>query len=889
MLLKKGPVLAAAVVLPLFSGAAFLGASWTVGPAAAMQRGSAAGMNRSEIEFESAAERRAWEAVVESQNDKPGRARAFLAEHPGSIMAAEAHYLLALDALEHQAVDRFDNHARGALKEFPRLVRRQPGQCIRWLSLLAQLGFVESETGRLESARTSARELLRLVDDTQPGQGWTRPAWEAMIRQLRASAHYILGRSQLGAEDGLAEAILHLERAVHFNPLDDYAYYRLGQALNAAGREAEAGRNLARAALLEGVAGSAASQLLGRTLSPDEKRTLLEEQATWLDGQLKLRPSALFALADGVPHPAYWVHAVPREVRHSSFAGSDFSNIRRLDYSGPESCQACHPLKYQDWATHSHRWMNASAGPQTVKGDFDDKQVRYLGGKADFVRQGENYRMRLARGRLKRTYAVTRTIGSRFFQYYVGRQIEGPETAAGPPEPVEEVLPFGYWLGRRQWVPVVHIDEEMPDGQRRDPFSASLSPVAYDRNCSACHTTRPIGDWMLTTDGRLRLGAFAPHDLNFLFTPYLAEAHPEIYDSTPASRRWAPRRFQDLLVEKVDSLPAPEHAVNLGVSCEACHNGARLHIEQSTPRETKNKPRFFPSSPWVWIETSLPREGVFGRTPDNLNWICGRCHSGGRPRYAGGMDTWNSTEASDAFRSDCYDGEKAEAAGLAVLTCVQCHDPHKSIGKKWDKSPADDDQRCLSCHRDLEGPQARSSHTHHSLDSAGSRCMNCHMPRINEGLEEMVRTHRIFSPSEPRMLESNQPNACNLCHLDQSVAWTRRHLDRWYGTSFLAGRNLEEDVDEAGPAALEWLRGSHPPTRLAASDALTRSRSKWALPALIEMLDDPYLINRQFTQKGIEEMLGVDLEDYGYRFYQMPAERRRPLERIRKGLIETPK
>jgi len=40
--------------------------------------------------------------------------------------------------------------------------------------------------------------------------------------------------------------------------------------------------------------------------------------------------------------------------------------------------------------------------------------------------------------------------------------------------------------------------------------------------------------------------------------------------------------------------------------------------------------------------------------------------------------------------------------------------------------------------------------------------MNCHMPKINEGINSLVRTHTIFSPTNPAMIEANRPNACNL-------------------------------------------------------------------------------------------------------------------------------
>jgi hypothetical protein len=50
---------------------------------------------------------------------------------------------------------------------------------------------------------------------------------------------------------------------------------------------------------------------------------------------------------------------------------------------------------------------------------------------------------------------------------------------------------------------------------------------------------------------------------------------------------------------------------------------------------------------------------------------------------------------------------------------------------------------------------------------------------------------------------------------------------------------------------------------------------------LLDALDDPYLANRQFAFKGLQDMLNVRLADFGYRFYLMKEERQEPLARIR--------
>lgn len=177
------------------------------------------------------------------------------------------------------------------------------------------------------------------------------------------------------------------------------------------------------------------------------------------------------------------------------------------------------------------------------------------------------------------------------------------------------------------------------------------------------------------------------------------------------------------------------------------------------------------------------------------------------------------------------------------------------------------------------------AHTHHSLDSSGSRCMNCHMPRLNEGLQEVVRTHMIFSPTNAAMIEANHPNACSQCHVERSISWTLEHLGQWYGRSYSDEAIRRNSPDPAGSAAVGWLHSSNPAVRLIAADSLCRAGADWSLPELLEALDDPYLLNRQFARIGLESMQGIRLSDFGYHFYQTPEEREAPLERLRRRFV----
>ncbi|MFQ5740941.1 MAG: hypothetical protein ACE5JX_18220 [Acidobacteriota bacterium] len=846
-------------------------------------------------------EKQEWERVAQTRPpDKTGLVRNFLKKYPKSKMAPLAHYLLAIEAFQRPDYTTFVREGEAALGAFPEAVKMNPEQLPRWLDLLAQMAFYDSESGRYDPASSHAQTLLSLLLTARKPEPLSTLQWSQYRTQLVSTANYALGRAYLGKhvqnggsalQDPLLNlSIHHLEKAAETNPLDAYAYFRLGSAYQATESWEKAIQSLARAALSGGPASGPAlnrlksilPSLSGLTSSlPD----LLEQQRTYLKERLLLQPRSIFALRDGRPNPVLWWDGVPDTVREESLKPGPVSNIRLSDYAGPETCEPCHSDKYEGWSHHSHRWMNAIASAETVKGDFSGQaEIKYRGGRATFFRFQGRYRMRLVRGRQRRVYQVERTVGSRFFQYFVGRQIEGPEEAGHPIWKVDHLLPFGYWLEEKEWVPTVHIDLELPDKERADPF-AGPSNVPYDKNCSPCHTTRPIGDWLLLTDGRLRSGAFSPRPFSFFMSAYLAETHPQLVDPAVPFSLVPTAQVKRLLPERMDPLPAQGNVVTLGVSCEACHNGARQHVAKSTMRATTQPPLFFPSSPDLFIVGKDPDE-VWGRNPKNLNWICSRCHSGGRPQFAAGIDTWNSTEYSDARSGHCYDPDRAADASLPLLTCVKCHDPHHTIGKKWSRTADQDDAKCLNCHSQYEPAAARLAHTHHTGGSSGARCMNCHMPRLNEGLQEVVRTHHIFSPTEPRMIEANQPNACNLCHLDKPIDWTVKFLRTWYGAGYSETKLTANYPDRSGPVGLGWLKSPHESTRLVAAFTLAKVKALWSLPDLIEVLDDPYLLNRQLTQKGLQDAFNVRLQEFGYRFYMPRRERRGPLKRVRAALLK---
>jgi predicted CXXCH cytochrome family protein len=574
-----------------------------------------------------------------------------------------------------------------------------------------------------------------------------------------------------------------------------------------------------------------------------------------------------------------WWDGLARDVQEQCVASGEDSNIHPKDYIGPDSCKECHPRNHATWTKHPHSAMNALASPATVKGDFSGHaSITYRGGRATFYRQGDKYLMRLERGDVRRTYEVTQTIGSRFFQYYVGKQTEGPEPPSHHFYRKEHVLFFGYWLDQHVWSPVVHIGPERPDAERPDPFAPPESGrhyAEYAAGCNYCHTTFPLGDMF----GRIadHMGEHAPVPLHWSLRDYLETSRPGMMGrvsdllekSVTASLADMPDR--NMVRNPMADWEAPKYAVTMGISCEACHLGGKKHAESSG----QIPPRFFPASPFLFVEKKAAPLNL-GRTHDNVNWACGRCHTGRRPQFAAGMSTWNSVEYADAMRGSCY----------SKLRCIDCHNPHRAIGPKWSLSADEDDALCLKCHDKFRPDAERLAHTHHPAGSDGARCMNCHMPRINEGLQDAVRTHMIYSPTRADMIEANHPNACNLCHTEQSIDWTLGHLKEWYKTAYDEKKIAANYPLRDKPIALGWLKSENAAVRLVAVEALTRGKDARMLPELLDALDDPYLLNRQFAYKGLQERLKLRLDDFGYRFYMSSDERRGPLAALRARLLK---
>jgi len=514
------------------------------------------------------------------------------------------------------------------------------------------------------------------------------------------------------------------------------------------------------------------------------------------------------------------------------------SNIERSDYVGPDVCGDCHRKKRASWRQHLHRSMNAVASSAAVVGDFDDAELHYGGGHARFTHEDEQFFVDLDDGRgTERRFAVTRTIGSHYIQEYVGRQVRGPEPPGDPIYQTEVRLPFGYWRRKSGWFHQQYYDswfgpEYADDELAIDPFAPDLE--SWEPRCPWCHNTYAFDLRLFRSQGPLHMGNGIER---FFALEHVSEGVDARADSA--------RRGQ---------LPLDE-LVTIGISCESCHLGGRQHAED------EREMHFGPEHPDLRASADAPGLVAGRRSPQLVNALCAQCHSAPSPRYPHGGAHRNSSEALDLEQSAC-----------AGISCIDCHDPHVRGTKP--KERARQLAACTTCHGSLRSDAAARAHSRHEL--ADASCLDCHMPAVVQGFSGVIRTHRIGRALEPSMVEAGQPNACNLCHLERSVAWAAQQLAVYWGRSLALP---EQGAHE--PAGPRWLAGADAQARVIAAAAYARSpQGTAALPALLEVLDQPVAYQRMRVLFAIEELLGRPLDVSEYDPTANPERRRAQREAL---------
>lgn len=268
---------------------------------------------------------------------------------------------------------------------------------------------------------------------------------------------------------------------------------------------------------------------------------------------------------------------------------------------------------------------------------------------------------------------------------------------------------------------------------------------------------------------------------------------------------WAPLYPPDNMKRPTGPLCDGCHSVNFdvqtktvtewNVGCERCHGPGGEHVSRPSRANIINPTRL------DFVQA---------------NNVCIQCHSQGRPlknpiagryydwpvgfrvgldlqdfwqleehklgetsftHFADGTAHKNRMQGNDFVQSVMY---------RRGVKCFSCHDVHGTENNADLLKPAS--VMCLECHApgSPNGPHTTTldEHTHHKSGTAGSECVACHMPQIEQTIADVnVRSHTFRFITPARTEAYKIPNACTMCHKDKPTVWAAEELKRWRSVS----------------------------------------------------------------------------------------------------------
>ena len=518
-----------------------------------------------------------------------------------------------------------------------------------------------------------------------------------------------------------------------------------------------------------------------------------------------------------------------------------YSNIMPGDYMGPDSCVECHPTQHNLWKDHPHAKMNQLPSKATVLADFDDAALELPGGTATFTTIDDDYFMSVHRdGKLFRRYLVTRTVGSRFMQYFIGKQLRGPE-AEEDDIYGEHMLPFAYWFELQRWFPRAYFDndghETLVEGLPVvEAVTGEPDVRPYTAVCINCHNTFPYALRVFHD----RLVGFKQANVQLALEQMCSALEPD-FESEVSIEEFRKLNRQ---------LNPDKDLVTLGISCESCHFGGREHVQH------QREMRFLPTNPMLKVtphDDSLIHSSV-DRSPAVINGICTQCHSGAATSFVDGGKKANSSEGFDLLAGSC----------ASQLSCIDCHAPHSSSPfTEHGATNPKHVEACVRCHDKYSDPSAAIAHSGHQ-PTDGVNCLDCHMPRYLQGLNGLQRTHRVSMPVDREMMATSSANACNTCHIDRSLRWTLNELKEGWGIEIEPKPDWENYHALNVPASSAWGNGKDSHMRYVAAQCIAEKGirenrpTQQGLTQLLHRLNDSEGGTRVYTENAIRDYLGIE-------------------------------
>ena len=438
----------------------------------------------------------------------------------------------------------------------------------------------------------------------------------------------------------------------------------------------------------------------------------------------------------------------------STSAVSANANEHKLGYVGATACQGCHQSEYNQWQQSDHFKAMQVASKDTVLGDFANTEVEFHDIKTRFHSENGQYKITTTNKKNQlETFDVPYTFGFYPLQQYLVDVGEGKLQAfnvAWDSRSEDE--------GGQRWYHLQPVEKITPE----HPFFWQRHFQNWNSRCAACHST----------------------DLQRNFSP-----KTNVFNT---------------------------HFSELNVACESCHGPASQHITLAKRDElTADNNGFNSVLPAVKnfaFTMGNPIAHADGEPNNSEINVCGRCHSLRTPLSHPFSDDigkqsfvddnrieWirapfyhaNGTINEEVFVLGSFMQSKMQHQGV---TCSNCHNAHTG------KVKIQGNGLCLQCHQaqTFNTPE----HHHHTPDTDGAMCVNCHMPNKKYMGVDDRRDHSFSIPDLSFKTELSEPQSCLACHDKEDRQWRDKSQGVWGQGQTNAWKNAREHVQNVSAGGL---------------------------------------------------------------------------------------
>ena len=392
-----------------------------------------------------------------------------------------------------------------------------------------------------------------------------------------------------------------------------------------------------------------------------------------------------------------------------------------------KQCISCHEQSQHDWSQSDHAKSMAIANNESVLADFNNAEVKHFGQKALFFVSDNRHQVTISYDNKSDTYPIKYTFGHFPLQQYLVETEQGKL----------QVLPFAWdsrkkSAGGQRWYHNYSHEEIRPEDRLhwRQPLQN------WNGMCADCHS-----------DGLVRN-----------------------YDA--------------------DNNSFSSQFDNINVGCLSCHDDMSEHAKKSTKRNISGDVTSAKHPTGQWLRSLGEKTAHWqGKKRDNSFMdACFACHSLRSPltdgfiakkpfldQFTPQLPSTPNYFADGQIKEEVYVyGSFLQSKMYAKgVNCIDCHDKHTM------KLKIEGNGLCLQCH----GAEVYNVKKHHQHEesSAGSQCVNCHMP-TNRYMGVDDRRDHSFKIPHPELSQHNDtPNACTKCHDDKSNQWASDNLEKLHG------------------------------------------------------------------------------------------------------------